>query len=180
MSAVIYNDSKLISDTEWTGSLREPSPAVTSMRAITSEVPEENFVSKFTPTPIRLGKVTIPVTPQAQVRIERAIQQMQGFGILDADWDSYGAHIVQSDAVLQAILLLAMVFNVREDLADPMIVPTSEGGVQLEWDRDDVHLEFEVKPSRNVDVYWERPDGETWEGPLQNQRSLLRFLQRLD
>jgi hypothetical protein len=181
MTAVMPDARKLISEKEWVGSPREASSAVTSTRGTTSEVTEKIFGSPFTPTPTRPDEVIIRVTPQAKARLDGAIQQMETFGVLDADWDSYGAHVVQSDAVLQALRLLAVVFNAREDIADPMIVPTSEGGVQLEWDRDDVHLELEVKPSLDVEVYWERPDGETWEGPLQNnQSSLLRFLQRLD
>ncbi len=181
MTAVIPDGRKLISEKEWVGSPREMSSAVTSTRGTTAEVLEKIFGSAFTPTPTRPDEVTIRVTRLAQARLERAIGQMQRFGVLDADWDSYGAHLVQSEAVLQALRLLAVVFNAREDIADPMIVPTSEGGIQLEWDRDDVHLELEVRPSLDVEVYWERPDGETWEGPLQNnQSSLLRFLQRLD
>lgn len=181
MTAVTHDDRKLISEKEWVGSPHETSSAVTSTRGTTSEVPEKIFGSAFAPTPTRSGEVTIRVTPLARARLEGSIQRMQSFGVLGADWDSYGAHLVQPDAVLQALRLLAVAFNTREDIADPMIVPTSDGGVQLEWDRDDVHLELEVRPSLDVEVYWERPDGETWEGPLQNdQSSLLRFLQRLD
>jgi len=181
MTAAIRDGRKLISEREWVASSHETSSAVTPTRGTTSEVPEKIFGSAFTPTPTRPDEVTIRVTPSAQARLERAFREMQSFAVLDAGWDSYGARLVQSDAILQTLRLLAVVFNTREDIADPMIVPTSEGGVQIEWDRDDVHLELEVRPSLEVDVYWERPDGETWEGPLQNsQPSLLRFLQRLD
>lgn len=180
MTAVIHDGRKLISEKEWVASPHESSAAVTSTMDRTSE-PEKIFGSAFTPTPTKADEVIIRVTPQSRTRLERAIEQMQGFGVLDAGWDSYGAQLVQPDAVLQALRLLAVVFNVRDDITDPMIVPTSDGGVQLEWDRDGLHLELEVRPSLDVDVYWERPDGETWEGLLQNnQESLLRFLQRLD
>lgn len=180
MTAVI-DDRKLISEKEWVASPHETSSAVTSARGTTSEAPERIFGSTFTRTPTRPHEVTLRVGAPARVRLERAMEQMRGFDALDAGWDSYGAHLVHSDSVLQALRLLADVFSIREDITDPMIVPTSEGGIQLEWDRDDVHLELEVRPSLDVDVYWERPDGETWEGPLQNNRSrLLQFLQGLD
>lgn len=115
---------------------------------------------------MRRDAVTIRVNSSVQARLERVVEQMQALGVLDANWDSYGANVVQSDVVLQAVRLLAVVLDIREDITDPMIVPTSDGGIQLDWHRDDVHLEFEVRPSLEVDVYWERPDGETWEGPL--------------
>ncbi|MGK2957712.1 MAG: hypothetical protein ACSLFB_04795 [Acidimicrobiales bacterium] len=181
MTAVLQHGQTLISEREWVTSPHEASAAVTSTRGTTSEVAEKIFGSSFTPTPTRSDQVVLRVTPVLQARLERAIETMQRFGGLQSDWDSYGAGIVQPDAVLQALRLLAVVFNTRKDIPDPMIVPTSEGGVQLEWDRDGLHLELEVRPSLEVDVYWERPDGETWGGLLQNnQESLLRFLQRLD
>ncbi len=95
--------------------------------------------------------------------MERAIKQLKGLEALQPGWDSYGSAPIDPGA-------LALAQRVLETLAaisgiEPMIVPTVEGGVQMEWDHDGGHLEIEVRPSYEILVY-EVTDGEVWERSL--------------
>jgi len=62
----------------------------------------------------------------------------------------------------------------------PSIVPTSDGGLQLEWHQEEADLEMDVRPDLRVDIFLKMPKDQTWEGPLANSRWRLQaFLQQI-
>lgn len=67
---------------------------------------------------------------------------------LGANWDSHGARPIDPQLPLAALRLLASV--IRNGSPPPEVVPTSRGTIQLEWHRDGVDLEIDV---RSPDVY---------------------------
>ncbi|HEX2041547.1 MAG TPA: hypothetical protein VHF24_02830 [Acidimicrobiales bacterium] len=68
---------------------------------------------------------------------------------LAPDWDSYGARRIDADAVRKALSILAH-HDYRGTL--PVAVPTTLGGVQLEWGRADDGVELEVEPDGTIGV----------------------------
>jgi len=98
---------------------------------------------------------------------------------LKPNWDSYGARAIASQAAQRAVALLGIAASVGAPA--PQIVPTSSGGLQLEWHQASVDLELEVHPSLEVYASYERYDtGESWSAEVTNQaRRLVTALEQL-
>ena len=100
-------------------------------------------------------------------------------GLLDLrpNWDSYGAHPISTTSVETAVSLLLQVM--QDHSVPPAVVPTSSGGVQLEWHLRGIDLEAEVSPSGAVYAYeHDHQSGAEWEGELPAE--LERFRQTVE
>ncbi|HVX60814.1 MAG TPA: hypothetical protein VHC19_09435 [Pirellulales bacterium] len=81
---------------------------------------------------------------------------------LRANWDSYGAPPIHAQSVVASIDLLRAIMP--HDAPAPAVVPTSRGHVQLEWHRDGIDLEIEVRSLGKYLTFFESSKtGETWE-----------------
>jgi hypothetical protein len=89
---------------------------------------------------------------------------------LPADWDSYGAVPVRADVVQQAAHLIRDWLT--EGIPAPQIVPTPDGGVQLEWHQPAAYLEIHLSTPTDLSFYVES-DGHEEEGTLATDRSRL-------
>jgi hypothetical protein len=67
------------------------------------------------------------------------------------NWDSYGAKAVDPNAVKAAIEFV-LVYLRPADLA-PSIVPTCDGGIQLEWHTDHLDLVIGISPSGKTSLF---------------------------
>lgn len=100
---------------------------------------------------------------------------------LRQDWDSYGGQPLQLPAADYAERLLVPLLAQR--VAPPAIVPTSEGGLSLEWDHGAKHLVIQVpsRPQEDGDeptAYFSDDDeGIEWEDALSG--SLYRVREAL-
>ena len=84
---------------------------------------------------------------------------------LPSNWDSYGAHPVNAFSVVSAFDLL--VATMRPETPTPTVVPTSRGGLQLEWHTRGIDLEVEVaSPGRSYVRYDDSKRGVAWEGEI--------------
>ena len=63
---------------------------------------------------------------------------------LPQGWDSYGAGCIDPKAVDAASRLLDVLDH------DPAVIPTSHGGIQLEWHRDGLELEVEINTAGEI------------------------------
>jgi hypothetical protein len=103
------------------------------------------------------------------------------FRLLDLrpNWDSYGAPAIHATSVETAMSLLLEVMH--DDTEPPTVIPTSSGGVQLEWHARGIDLEVEVGPTGSIQVYGrDHQTNEEWSGSLPGQtQSLGRALARL-
>lgn len=77
---------------------------------------------------------------------------------LSPNWDSYGAKPVSSNAVMTAIEFV-LVYLRPTDLS-PSIVPTCDGGIQLEWHTDRLDLEIGISPSSQTSLFASHGDSE--------------------
>lgn len=82
---------------------------------------------------------------------------------LGANWDSYGARPVEPQLPLAVLRLLASVM--RNSSPPPDVVPTSRGTIQLEWHRDGVDLEIDVRSSGVYRVCYE-DSTDSWQREL--------------
>jgi hypothetical protein len=163
---------KALSDADW-----EPAGTYHSSSE-DSPRDEPVFGSTSTPEPTREDSVVVKVPSSTLERMRAALARIEELANLQPNWDSYSGLGVQPSAALHALRLLAAIF--QNDVPPPAIVPTSQGGLQLEWHRGRASLEMEVLPNRKVEVFFLMPSGRTWEGPLaNNQWRLETFLGQL-
>ena len=84
---------------------------------------------------------------------------------LPTNWDSYGARPVSHDCATYSLEVLYSIM--RDDTPPPQVVPTSGGGVQLEWHMRGIDLEIEFRtPDRGHVVYENLKTGSEWEGEI--------------
>jgi hypothetical protein len=90
---------------------------------------------------------------------------------LPRDWDGFGAEPVRTEAVLTSALIVNATLS--KGARFPAIIPTVEGGVQLEWRRGDRHLEIEVLSPYDIGVLYREKGNPKWEGSLLNDPAQL-------
>lgn len=90
---------------------------------------------------------------------------------LQRNWDSYGGLPVNRDCIIGALNVLAMVLV--DGIPAPIIVPTSGGGVQLEWHRGGADLEIEVQSRQKFHVSFEDPSGKGFDHEVGTDLTLL-------
>ncbi len=86
------------------------------------------------------------------------LNKLFSFYQMPADWDGNGAPPVRREAGMFALEALAQVMLPRTPL--PRIVPTSVGGVQVEWHEADIDLEFHVAAPYHCELWFEDHTGQ--------------------
>jgi len=71
-------------------------------------------------------------------------------GELPLNWDSYGARSIDLRTATFAVSILFEFLSESDPL--PSVVPTSCGGIQLEWHEGGVDLEIEIQSPSSVDM----------------------------
>jgi hypothetical protein len=102
---------------------------------------------------------------------------LQSLMDLPFDWDSYGGRPVQEPAALYAQNLLVPL--IAQGVAPPAIVPTSDGGLSLEWDHPTKQLVIQIpgqpQPDEEPSAFYS--DDETqdeWEDLLSSSLPRVR------
>ena len=85
------------------------------------------------------------------------MSQLEGFLSLGEDWDGYGAQPIHESAVKRAVAVLDAL---RPAGPEPWTVPTSEGGVQIEWAHEGFEVEIEIRPTGPAQILIVEPSGE--------------------
>ena len=84
---------------------------------------------------------------------------------LPENWNSYGARPVDPELAASALKLLIMV--APNDAPPPIVVPTTQGGILLEWHMRGIDLEIETLAAGRFHVFYEdERDDREWEGDL--------------
>jgi hypothetical protein len=97
--------------------------------------------------------------------VQPTVESLAALLALPSGWNSYDARTVKPSIAQAAFELLADVMD--GDTPGPSIVPTSAGGLQLEWHTANVELEITFYSSRRAEVYCEDVEtGQSWEGSL--------------
>lgn len=119
----------------------------------------------------------ILVSPQPPAWVQPTLQSLDRLMRLPDNWDRYGACRVHPSAAFTTLRMLAEVMT--PETPSPSIVPTSKGGLQLEWHRNGVDLEIEAVSMNRVSFYvrnlkdGSEREGE-WTSDLRELRSILR------
>lgn len=110
-------------------------------------------------------RLEIWVADSAPKWLHDATEQIVALLRLEADWDSYGAQPVRFQAAIAALDL--MLELIGESTCPPSIVPTVDGGIQIEWHVRGIDLEIEMMDFRNASLFVYDSETEVeWEGKL--------------
>lgn len=107
----------------------------------------------------RAGELLVTQRP---TWLDDAAQRLEALVDLPENWNSYGARQVSISTALDAMDLLARLYDLG--LPSPGIIPTATGGVQLEWDVSGLELELVLGPGGEMFAMFDDPAREeTWE-----------------
>ncbi|PJA78299.1 MAG: hypothetical protein CO149_04800 [Nitrospirae bacterium CG_4_9_14_3_um_filter_51_5] len=92
---------------------------------------------------------------------------------LQENWDSYDGKPPASNTISMAIKLIeSLPWPYYDDVPVPAVIPTSEGGLQLEWSSEDRELDLEVRPSGHIELFKCQNGEPIDEGPLKGTTHL--------
>jgi hypothetical protein len=108
-----------------------------------------------------------------------AVRQVVRLLSMPSNWDSYGAKPIDRQKAVSALYFLWIA--IVNGAPMPAIIPTSDGGIQLEWHRRGVDLEIRVISGTSLEVFFEDlATGETREGEIGADLAPLKhFLDRV-
>ena len=91
---------------------------------------------------------------------------IQGFADrLPDNWNSYGAKRIQPELAEAAVHLLFKI--VQPETPRPEVVPTTAGGIQIEWHVRGIDLEIKILSQERLDVSFEDlGSGQEWSREL--------------
>lgn len=126
-----------------------------------------SFLSDTPPRRIQLrlqqGTVLLLLKVPEPKWLYPTLQVMKEFSALLANWDSYGSRRIDDLAIYHAVKFLLMVVGAKDGPV-PIVVPTSRGGIQLEWHAIGADLEVEFSPKSGASaIFFNRTANEVWE-----------------
>lgn len=97
---------------------------------------------------------------------DRALSKLSELLELPENWNGYGARAVDP-RVVPTVLNLLVEILATGDPPFPDLIPTVDGGVQMEWHTEALDFEIEVSPTNEVRAYYcDEEAGDEWEGEL--------------
>jgi len=90
---------------------------------------------------------------------------------LPRDWNSDRAKQIDPRAIEKMLGLLLTVLE--SDTTPPAVVPTTRGGVQVEWHQNGVDLEIEAISSGELEFFFSGPEGNE-EGAIKGDLNVLK------
>ncbi len=130
-----------------------------------SEAPGGALARRIELNAVGGGTVVIELEENEPAWLAPTLRTLAEILQLRPDWDSYGARIIDPDAVADALTLLTETMHMHTP--PPIISPTNRGGIQLEWHTRGIDLEIERTAPDRVHVFCEDDrHGTEWEGDL--------------
>lgn len=133
-----------------------------SWRSMRASGISETVTPRARPVGPERREVTLEVSRELLERpwFSEALKRFLGLIALRDNWNGYGERVVHEGAVKRAMNVLK---EVGVDGPPPDVVPTAEGGVQLEWTGAGWEIEVEVPPVGLAAVFIVYPSGEQLE-----------------
>ena len=118
------------------------------------------------------GYMIVSGTPPEPIWLAHVAQELAAILELAPNWNSYGAPVVEKSAITQAFSVLQSI--AKTDTPAPYVLPTPTGGVQFEWHTQEIDLEVEISPGREVSFLLDCTDkGKEYEGDLSSHLALV-------
>jgi len=97
---------------------------------------------------------------------------MNGLLKLEEGWDTFGGAKINPSRAMDALVFLLA--TMRDDTPTPSVVPTSSGGVQIEWSVNGINLEIEFVREGKIGYLYENPP--TYDGGFRKDAISLKNL----
>lgn len=111
--------------------------------------------------PCEGGEFVVEIAGPPPAWVEPTLDAFRSLLAMREGWDSYGARPIDPTNVKTAIELVITLMDDRTPV--PSVVPTSAGGVQLEWHTRGIDLEIEIRsPSRISVCFDDQRTQEAW------------------
>ncbi len=94
---------------------------------------------------------------------------------LPKDWNSDNPERINLKAIEKILALLLAILD--SDSTPPVVVPTSRGGVQVEWHQNGIDFEIKAFNSSKLEYFFSGPSGEQ-EGTIENDPTTLKRFTR--
>jgi len=109
--------------------------------------------------------------------LEDARRELRDLVMLETGWDSYGALAVEPTTIDRANALIKRIAAEAYFAPQPTIVPSTEGGVRLQWTRGGTYILVQVDAESPPTLYYEQTEGTSWEGTLgEEPKPLIKLL----
>ena len=89
---------------------------------------------------------------------------------LPRDWNSDNPKRIKPKTVERIIALLLSILD--PDSTSPMVVPTTQGGIQVEWHQNEIDLEIEAESSGKLEFFFSGPKGDK-EGTIEGNPAII-------
>lgn len=99
------------------------------------------------------GPIRRPSDAAAGVWQAAVLERVVALLNMPANWDGYGAPAISREAVMFALEVLQRTMQPTTPV--PQVVPSSVGGVQLEWHERDIDLELHVAAPFRCEIWFE-------------------------
>ncbi|MCY4294355.1 MAG: hypothetical protein OXC58_05920 [Acidimicrobiaceae bacterium] len=83
-------------------------------------------------------------------------ERLRRFMSYDRNWNGYGEEAISQRAVVRTLVVL---YRVALGGPEPVVVPMSHGGIQVEWYYSGTEIEIDVPPSGPYSLLIVHPDG---------------------
>jgi hypothetical protein len=122
--------------------------------------------------PLSRGRLVLSLQGEPAPWVEPTLKKLGQLLTLPFNWNSYGAKAIDLARVVAAWQLLTAIM--REETPPPAVVPTSRGGIQLEWHTRGIDLEIEiVAPGQFAVSFEDAVAGDTWEEDVRDNLDQL-------
>jgi hypothetical protein len=120
----------------------------------------------------------VVTTSEIPAWVEPTISAYVGVQTLPENWDSYGGKKINRDLINRSLSTLGLIMGPASPA--PSVVPLGDGGLQLEWHRNQQDLEI-VFPADDLPQFYYRDKraGEEQEGPASDVSNLAQLLRNI-
>lgn len=94
-------------------------------------------------TKLRFGAAEVGLDAAIPAHLAPVVREVSSLGELRPNWNSYGAPAI--DPAIARAAVEFMVEHLSPNIPLPAVVPTSRGGIQLEWHCNDADLEVDFQ-----------------------------------
>lgn len=105
-------------------------------------------------------RVSVKMTPEVSPAkwLERTMPELARLLWLPKDWSSDNPERINLKAIEKMLELLLAILE--PDSPAPIVVPTTRGGVQVEWHQNGIDLEIEATSSGTLEFFFSGPRGD--------------------
>lgn len=102
------------------------------------------------PLTVPFGEGQFKFEQEPPIWFQPILYKVCALGDLQFDWNSYGAKPIDPETAVTTLQIMLIVLS--ENDPEPAVVPTSSGGIMLEWHLAGIDLEVDVRSPSSVHV----------------------------